>query len=64
MMLPDLLLQVAQNLDPMMGNQCLITGVCNSGPPVRLGPQSGLMFLAVGLVWLGIAGLLRRDRRH
>lgn len=63
MMLVGFLLQVARNIDPMMGNQCLITGVCGTGPPVRLGPQSGMMFLAVGLVWLGIAGLLRRDRR-
>ncbi|GEM_PF-1920199 len=62
-MLVGFLLQVAQNIDPMMGNQCLITGVCAAGPPVRFGPQSGMMFLAVGLVWLGIVGLLRRDRR-
>ena len=42
------------------GSYCVITGYC-AAEPAR--PRSGLMFVAVGLVWVGVYRWRRADRR-
>jgi hypothetical protein len=48
-MIPPALLQAAQAIGP---EDCFLTGVC-AGRPDQVGPSSGLMFVAIGLVALG-----------
>jgi hypothetical protein len=43
--------------DQIWGGFC-IPGFCPA--PLRSGPPSGLMFVAIGLVGVGVRGLLRR----
>jgi hypothetical protein len=57
------LMALAQPAAPLVasgeGTACL-TGFCSL--PVEGGMPGGLMYLAIGLVWLGVAGL-RQGRR-
>ena len=47
-------------LDDPSSSYCLATGFCRrAGAP---GPASGVLFLAIGLVTVGVAGLRARPR--
>lgn len=56
-MLPGLLLQVGT----MTQADCALTGLCGLAVPTRP-VASGILFLAVGLVALGVRGLRRPTR--
>ena len=47
-------------LDDTSGSYCLATGFCRSQPDA--GPASGVLFLAVGLVGVGVVGLRARPK--
>ena len=57
--LPSMLLLLAQAFTP---GDCIFTGLCGVRPP-ETGLSSGVMFLALGLVLGGAAGLRRLRRR-
>jgi hypothetical protein len=57
MLLPLLLATQAS-----LPESCILTGLCNIAPPAPP-VASGVLFVAVGLVWAGMWGLRRRPAR-
>lgn len=49
-------------LQALLPGDCLLTGYCTAPAPPSVIP-SGLMFLALGAVFLGVAGLLSSRSR-
>lgn len=52
---------LAAVVPPGLGESLCLPGFCPL--PSRVGPPSGLMFLAVGLIGVGVGGLWRRRVR-
>ena len=50
----------AASLGDLEGNYCLQTGYCRAPEDTYRRPPAGLLFLATGVVAVGLAGLRRR----